>query len=87
MARSIINTQRIVRDERYKYVFNGFDFDELYDLQEDPYEIENLASDPAHEGVKRRLIDETWRWVERTEDVIFNSYPSVALVPYGPVES
>jgi len=80
-------TQRIVRDKRYKYVFNGFDFDELYDLEEDPYEMRNLASDPGHEGVKRRLIGEMWRWVERTDDVLFNPYPSVALVPYGPRES
>jgi len=80
-------TQRIVRDARYKYVFNGFDFDELYDLEEDPHEITNLAQDPSYEDVKRRLVDALWEWVGKTEDVIFNPYPTVALVPYGPTES
>jgi len=37
-------TQRSVTTERYKYVYNGFDFDELYDLKQDPHEMVNLAS-------------------------------------------
>jgi hypothetical protein len=28
-----------------KLVFNGFDFDELYNLDDDPYEMRNLACD------------------------------------------
>lgn len=77
-------TQRIVRDHRFKYVFNGFDFDELYDLKEDPYETRNLANDPDYEAVKQRLIREMWMWARKTDDILFNPYPSVALVPYGP---
>jgi arylsulfatase A-like enzyme len=37
--------QRMVITERHKYVFNGFDFDECYDLQEDPDEMKNLVND------------------------------------------
>ncbi|HTV56501.1 MAG TPA: sulfatase-like hydrolase/transferase [Terriglobia bacterium] len=36
-------TQRIVMTGSYKYVYNGFDYDELYDLKEDPHEMVNLA--------------------------------------------
>ncbi len=36
-------TQRIAISDRYKYVFNGFDFDEMYDLHEDPDEMNNIA--------------------------------------------
>lgn len=36
-------TQRIVMTKDYKYVYNGFDYDELYDLKQDPYEMVNLA--------------------------------------------
>ena len=36
-------TQRIVMTHDYKYVYNGFDYDELYDLRADPHETRNLA--------------------------------------------
>jgi arylsulfatase A-like enzyme len=36
-------TQRIVMTRDYKYVYNGFDFDELYDRRDDPHEMKNLA--------------------------------------------
>lgn len=36
-------TQRIVMTSGWKYVYNGFDYDELYDLKNDPHEIRNLA--------------------------------------------
>ena len=37
-------TQRTITTKRYKYIYNGFDFDELYDLKNDPHEMVNLAS-------------------------------------------
>jgi len=40
-------SQRVVQTKQHKYVYNGFDFDELYDLQADPHETVNLAS-PKH---------------------------------------
>jgi arylsulfatase A-like enzyme len=36
-------TQRIVITKDYKYVYNGFDYDELYDLRLDSHEMVNLA--------------------------------------------
>lgn len=36
-------TQRIVITKDHKYVYNGFDFDEMYDLNADPDEMVNLA--------------------------------------------
>jgi arylsulfatase A-like enzyme len=36
-------TQRIAMTKDYKYVYNGFDYDELYDLKNDPHELHNLA--------------------------------------------
>ncbi len=36
-------TQRIVMTKDFKYVYNGFDYDEMYDLRNDPHEIKNLA--------------------------------------------
>jgi len=36
-------TQRITASKEWKYVYNGFDYDELYDLRKDPHEMRNLA--------------------------------------------
>jgi arylsulfatase A-like enzyme len=41
-------TQRLAITDRFKYIFNGFDIDELYDLEQDPEEMHNAVSDPAH---------------------------------------
>ena len=41
-------SQRMLRQRRYKYVYNATDIDELYDLQNDPWELENLIFQPEH---------------------------------------
>ncbi|MFH1086828.1 MAG: sulfatase, partial [Chloroflexota bacterium] len=33
----------MLRDRRYKYVWNPTDVDELYDLERDPWELTNLV--------------------------------------------
>lgn len=78
-------SQRIVMDTHFKYVFNGFDTDELYDLRLDPHELENRAADPAYREVKRDLVRRMWRFAAREQDGrIFNPYPTVSLAPFGP---
>lgn len=41
-------TQRAVMTDRWKYVYNAFDYDELYDLQDDPLELTNLIHPSRH---------------------------------------
>lgn len=41
---------------------------ELYDLEKDPHEINNLADDPKHEKVKARLLAEINRWRKAVKD-------------------
>ena len=41
-------TQRIAVTRQHKYVFNGFGIDECYDLENDPQEMNNIASSDAH---------------------------------------
>ena len=38
----------MVRDENWKYIWNRFDIDELYDLNADPDEMSNVANDREH---------------------------------------
>ena len=69
--------QRAVMTREWKYVYNGFDFDELYDLRSDPAEMRNLAGDPRYEGVVRALAGRMWRFAYERQDVCINSYVMV----------
>jgi len=61
-------TQRVVWEDGFKFVFNAFDFDELYDLDADPTEQVNLAGDPAHAHILRRLTTRLWEIASDTDD-------------------
>lgn len=60
-------SQRTVMTQDYKYVYNGFDYDELYDLRNDPLEMTNLASDPAYQEIKHDLC-RMWRFAADEDD-------------------
>jgi len=71
----------------FKYVFNGFDQDELYDLCNDPDEMYNLADEPAYGEVKRAMCARMWRFAYEEDDAAINPYITVGLAPYGPAEA
>jgi arylsulfatase A-like enzyme len=80
-------TQRAVQTRDWKYVYNGFDFDELYDLRNDPHETVNLADRRDYDEVKRDLVRKMWRFAGQTDDHIFNPYATVAMAPWGPADA
>lgn len=80
-------TQRSVMTKEFKYVFNGFDYDELYDLRNDPHEMRNLADDPAYQKIKRELCGRMWRFAHHENDSAINGYITVGLAPFGPGEA
>src|SRR5262249_53717061 len=45
--------------------------EELYDLQDDPDEVKNLASSPKHQEILKRLRRAEREWVLRVRDVGF----------------
>jgi arylsulfatase A-like enzyme len=80
-------TQRSVMTRDYKYTYNGFDWDELYDLRADPHEMHNLADDPLYEDVKREMCRRMWQFAYEEDDTAINPYITVSLAPYGPAEA
>jgi arylsulfatase A-like enzyme len=80
----IYYTQRFVRTERYKFVYNPTDVDELYDLANDPYEIINLADLPEMLPIKEEMYARIWREAADVDDIIFNPYITVATADFGP---
>jgi arylsulfatase A-like enzyme len=82
-------TQRSVMTRNWKYVYNGFDFDELYDLRNDPHEMRNLARDPdpKHRSVVRQMCRRMWRFAHDHDDTAINPYITVGLAPFGPAEA
>jgi arylsulfatase A-like enzyme len=79
-------TQRVYWEDNWKFVLNGFDFDELYNLEADPYEMKNLARDPAYEDKVKHMMKGVWRRIRDTNDhSLYNAhYPILRLAPYGP---
>ena len=57
-----------IRTDRYKYIYyNGiWDINELYDLQADPYEMNNLVRDPAYQKTGMNLRTELFNWLGQT---------------------
>lgn len=77
-------TQRSVMTREYKYVYNGFDDDELYDLGRDPHEMVNQAGNPAYNQVKRELVKRLWQFARSENDAAIDGYITVGLAPWGP---
>ncbi len=60
---------RAVRDERYKLIrYPQIDFLQLFDLRNDPDELENLAADPSQEERIRAMTALVAQWQACLED-------------------
>jgi arylsulfatase A-like enzyme len=76
--------QRACFDKDFKMVYNGFDYDELYDLRKDPHELKNVVNDPEYKDVVRRMMKRIWGFAYETDDVCINPYIMVRFAQYGP---
>nr|ARR75637.1 acetylglucosamine-6-sulfatase [uncultured bacterium] len=67
LSRKHLQPSRL-RSNRYKYIFyNGtWDINELFDLQTDPYEMNNLIRDTAYRQIGLSLKDELFKWLQET---------------------
>lgn len=76
--------QRAVWNRKWKYVFNGFDYDELYDLEQDPGELQNRIGDEGSEKIVREMCRKMWKFAREVGDNCTCEYIMVSLAPYGP---
>ncbi|NCF66064.1 MAG: sulfatase-like hydrolase/transferase [Chloroflexi bacterium] len=79
-------TQRVLWRGDDKYVFNGFDEDELYDLAADPHEKQNLAGDPERRSVLESMASRMWEIMRETGDSNMTQaqYGMFRFAPVGP---
>ena len=84
-----IISQRLLWDGDWKFVHNGFDYDELYNLAADPFEMNNLAQDPAHAERLAAMTQRMWEIViESGDHSLFNThYASMRMAAVGPGRS
>ncbi len=61
-------------DGKYKLVINLLDQDELYDLDKDPGETNNLIDNPETAGIRDDLHNHIIEWINSTRDP-FRGYP------------
>lgn len=61
-------TMHAIRNQRYKYIrYHGlWDINELYDMEADPEEMNNLIFSEDHQGVIKEMNDLLWAEVNRT---------------------
>ena len=79
-------TQRILWRDNHKYVFNGFDEDEFYDLGADPHELHNLSTEAQYLPLIESMTARMWEIIRQTDD--FNmaeaQYGMFRFAPVGP---
>lgn len=76
--------QRSVKNKKYKLVYNGFDYDEFYDLEKDPGELFNVFDKPEYNGCIREMYRILWQFAYEKRDTCINPYIMVGLARYGP---
>jgi len=54
--------------KKYKYIYNENDLDELYNLEEDPFELNNLIDKKDYKDILSDMKSRLDRWRNRTDD-------------------
>ena len=63
-----------MRKGNLKYGFNNCGDCELYDLEKDPYEMENRINDPAYADDLVAMVRNLIEWMEATNDRVINRF-------------
>jgi arylsulfatase A-like enzyme len=65
------DSQRMVRTDRWKLIrYPRLGHEQLFDLQNDPDELKDLAGEPAHQAVRDELRGRLQAWQKEVRDPI-----------------
>jgi len=64
------NKAAMCRTHRHKYVKRLYESDELYDLEKDPQELNNVIDDPSYQEIRQQLVNRMADWYMETCDVV-----------------
>jgi arylsulfatase A-like enzyme len=76
-------TMNVIRDERYKYVHFTALPALLFDLEQDPAELRNLADDPGYQGLTLEYAQKMLSWRMLHDE---RRLTNTVLTPAGPIE-
>jgi len=79
--------QRVLWYKNLKYIFNGFDYDEFYDLESDPDEINNLINSEKHKKQRQMMVELYWKELKKNGDhSLYNldNNPVMKILEFGP---
>ncbi|MEC9094711.1 MAG: sulfatase [Planctomycetota bacterium] len=62
------NSQTYPGNAYYRLCFGRRPGEELYDMQQDPHQLTNLAADPAYKTIKNGLITQMVKFLKQTHD-------------------
>jgi arylsulfatase A-like enzyme len=72
--------QRILRTRTHKFVYNRSDIGELYDLEQDPWEMRNLIDLPESRAVQEELMARMREHMVRLDDPILRPFDTIRHV-------
>ena len=72
--------QRMVRTKTHQFTFNSADQGELYDLQADPYQLENVYGRPEYEPVRQELLARMGQYMEDLADPLLGWFRRMEAV-------
>ncbi|AUS06323.1 sulfatase family protein [Pseudotamlana carrageenivorans] len=55
-------------------------FEELYDLQNDPFEQHNLASHPDYKSIKKKLTNDMFNWMKDQGDILSENMIGIPII-------
>jgi len=77
--------QRAVRDHRWKLIrYPELHYSQLFDLRRDPYELNNLAEDPAHGKTTEEMMNLLLEWQKQIDDLLPLTADGKSPMEYDP---